>query len=374
MEKASQKSSALLDAVSTASRWSKVSKKKNSNYAQLYWIGGGVIAMILVLVLSSHHSSVKLRTPLDQNNTNAFSASLNANLARLRELASHKKSIVTSSLDTLIPRPAPRPDSKQIVARQNAPTSMYSSPASQTQSSLSVRTTQQVTFAGEGDNTNFGNTQLATTSIHARRMLHPDFTLASGEFLHAVLETAVNSDLPGQVRAVVSKPVYAYTGERVIIPAGSRLIGQYSSGIIQGQNRVMVIWQRVVLPSGIVAQLNSPGTDALGRAGQGADSVNTHFFARFGTSALLSLMGAAASTVGVSSSDQINSGSGYRMAIGDAFQHSAQQSMQGALPIKPTIQLYQGAKINVFVAHDVSFYNVLRRDEGTSSSMPSFIK
>ena len=252
---------------------------------------------------------------------------------------------------------------------------MYLSPDSErinASSNSKINKIQQATFAGQGGNTQFANANTTTTSVQATSIPHPSFTIASGEFLHAILETAINSDLPGMVRAVVSKPAYAYTGERAIIPAGSRLIGQYTAAIAQGQNRVMVIWNRVILPSGIAVQLNSPSTDALGRAGQGADSVDVHFFARFGESALLSLMGAGAATVGVNNSHPYNSVAQYRMAIAQSFQQSAQRSLQRTLPMKPTIHVDQGANINVFVAHDLSFYHVLK--DAIARPMPVFVK
>ena len=136
----------------------------------------------------------------------------------------------------------------------------------------------------------------------------------------------------------------------------------------------MVIWSRIILPDGIAVQLNSPGTDSLGRAGQGADSVNTHFLARFGEAALLSIIGAGASSTGVGDGDQYNSAAQYRMAVAQSFQQSAQKSLQGTLPMKPTVHIHQGAAINVFVAHDLSFYHVLKNVDELPAPTPGFIK
>lgn len=131
--------------------------------------------------------------------------------------------------------------------------------------------------------------------------------------------------------------------------------------MIQGQNRVMIIWNRIILPNGIAIQLDSPGTDVLGRSGQGADSLNTYFFARFGESVLLSLIGAGSANVGVNNQDQNNSTAQYRAAIAQSFQQSAQQSLQGSVAMRPTLQVYQGTAIHVFVARDLSFYKVLKK-------------
>ena len=77
----------------------------------------------------------------------------------------------------------------------------------------------------------------------------------------------------------------------------------------------MVIWTRLLLPSGITIQINSPGTDPLGTAGQSADEINTHFLSRFSESALLSLIGAGTANTGIGNQDQYNSAAAYRMAI-----------------------------------------------------------
>lgn len=359
------------DAVNSASTWSKVSKKQKANHRHFYWLAGGAVAAVLVLALSSGHETNTSPAKKTSGEGEGYQSSLNANLAHLR---SDQQSQATPAT------PEPRAHAllndtakKSLMARQNAPTSMYTSESSpMPHTAVSEPAMRQATLVGQGSDTQFANANSTTTQLQATRIPHPGFTIASGEFLHAVLETAINSDLPGMVRAVVSKPVYSYTGERAIMPAGSRLIGQYSSAMIQGQNRVMIIWNRAVLPSGIAIQLNSPGTDALGRAGQGADNVNTHFLARFGESALLSLIGAGTATAGVNNTDQYNSAAQYRTAMAQSFQQSAQQSLQGTLPIKPTLHIDQGASINVFVAHDLSFYQVLKGAGDAPRSMPDF--
>ena len=121
----------------------------------------------------------------------------------------------------------------------------------------------------------------------------------------------------------------------------------------------MIIWTRLLLPSGMTIQINSPGTDRLGTAGQSADEINTHFLSRFGESALLSLIGAGTANTGIGNQDQYNSAAAYRMAISQSFQQSAQQSLNRNLSIKPTLSINQGANINIFVAHDLSFFNAI---------------
>ena len=197
--------------------------------------------------------------------------------------------------------------------------------------------------------------------MDTQQLAHPTYTIVEGDFIHAILETAIDSDLPGMVRAVVTQPVYAYSGDSVIIPAGSRLVGQYDTQSSNGlsSHRVFVMWNRVITPQGVSMMINSPGTDTLGRAGEGSDSMDTHFFKMFSTASLLSVIGAATSTVGVGNYDQPNSANQYRQSVGNAFQKSAQNTMGGNLKIKPTLHINQGDVINVFVARDIDLYNIL---------------
>lgn len=91
-----------------------------------------------------------------------------------------------------------------------------------------------------------------------------DALVAQGTMIRGVLETAVQSDLPGMVRAVVSENVWSFDGRRILIPAGSRLVGEYKSSLTRGQTRVFVVWTRLLRSDGVSVQLGSNGTDDLG--------------------------------------------------------------------------------------------------------------
>lgn len=160
------------------------------------------------------------------------------------------------------------------------------------------------------------------------------------------------------VRAITSRDIYSFKGRNRLIPKGSTVVGQFSSQVVQGQSRVLVIWNRLMLPNGTMVALNSPGADSLGRSGQGANSVDRHFMERFGSSALLSVLGLYAATSGVSTQDQMNSISQYRQALSASFQNAAQQTLQKDMQIAPTLHIHQGSKINIFVSRDLSFHGV----------------
>ncbi|MBV9575364.1 MAG: hypothetical protein JO149_01935 [Gammaproteobacteria bacterium] len=211
-------------------------------------------------------------------------------------------------------------------------------------------------------NTQFMNQVSAQTaeSVTATNIGPLNSIIAQGNFIHAVLEPAINSDLPGDLRASVSVPVYSEDGSQVLIPPGSRLIGQYKSGILQGQSRIFIVWTRLITPSGLSLQLGSSGVDSLGVAGMEADEINRHFWERFSTASLLSLIGAGAANVGVTGQDQNNSASLYREAVANSFAQSADQALQQDNRIAPTLKIYQGKPIMVFIARDLHFNQAMQ--------------
>lgn len=224
---------------------------------------------------------------------------------------------------------------------------------------------QGVSSSASDPNTQFLN-QVASqnVSVENASMIGPLSTIvAEGSMIHATMESASNSDLPGSLRASVSEPVYAEDGTQILVPVGSRLIGQYKSGMLQGQSRIFIVWTRLITPAGVSVNLGSPGTDSLGVAGVGADEIDRHFWQRFGTASLLSLLNAGASNVGVNGTDQQNPTSMYREAVANSFSQSASQSLQQQSMIAPTLKTYQGKPIMVFVAKDLHFANVMKQSK-----------
>lgn len=190
-----------------------------------------------------------------------------------------------------------------------------------------------------------GATTSADTAVALPRG-NLDLMIPQGAVIPAVLETAINSDLPGYTRAIVSLDVRSFDGRTVLIPRGSRLIGQYRSAISMGQSRAFVVWSRVTRPDGVSVQIGSPGTDELGRAGLTGE-IDRHFFSRFAGSILLSVLNAGVAAVGTPTTT---------IAIGSPGQAAgAAQSAQMGENIPPTIKVAQGEAIRIFVARDLDF-------------------
>lgn len=172
-------------------------------------------------------------------------------------------------------------------------------------------------------------------------------TVPQGTLIPAVLETALNSNRPGLARAIVSRDVRGFDGSRILIPRGSRLIGEYRSETGTGQRRALVNWTRLVRPDGVTIAIGSPASDTMGRAGIKAD-VNTHFFQRFAGAILQSAL-----DIGVNlASTRANSGTTVVLPTG-----GLQGTTQIIQPpqLAPTLKVKAGTSISIFAARDLDF-------------------
>ena len=218
---------------------------------------------------------------------------------------------------------------------------------------------------------NFANSQATVVaSVPGQFLKHPEWTILQGEILHATLDVAQNTDLPGMLTATLSTPVYAYTSDKVLLPKGSRLMGQYSTQMGNGlaTSRIFIMWNRIVTPDGLSMMINSPGVDAIGQAGAEADDIQRHLVAIFGSGIIYSILGGVSANVGVNDSTENNSANQMQANVASGFTRTAQQQLQSAQSIKSTLLKYQGSVIDVMVSHDVDLYSALA-SKNTSSGM-----
>src|SRR5690606_37264202 len=177
----------------------------------------------------------------------------------------------------------------------------------------------------------------------ARSDVNPPTTITQGTMIPAVLTTAINTDVPGYVRAVVSQDVRSFDGTRVLVPRSSRLIGQYQSGLQAGQKRAYVIWTRLIRPDGVSVALASPATGFDGSGGL-PGKVDSHFFQRLGSAMLLSVIGGLTTVA-----------SGGTSVILGGGQNAAATALQQNGQIGPTVRVRMGEPIRVFTARDLDF-------------------
>ena len=194
-------------------------------------------------------------------------------------------------------------------------------------------------------------------------------TIAQGRIIQATMESALNTDLPAPIRAIVSRDTYGEAGTVPLIPKGSRLIGRYNTTLAAGQTRVFVVWTRVIRPDGVDVALGSPLVDAIGQAGV-AGQIDSKFQEIFSRSILSSIV-----NIGLAiGSDELSGGStttansalGGSSTTGDAATTATTNALnrlgsvtdgfiQKFLNVQPTILIDQGTPVNVFVNKDLIF-------------------
>lgn len=194
--------------------------------------------------------------------------------------------------------------------------------------------------------------------------------ILQGKIIHAVLETAIDTSLPGSLRGLVSRDVYAESGRDILIPKGSRIIGNYNADIVRGQARLFIIWNRLIRPDGVDIELGSPAADMMGRAGIPGYTDNRYFEIFSGallTSAFTIGMAATAqaitgaeATTSTQNTDgsQTQSGDPTSAAIQQAVTNmgtTAQSVLQGLIDLRPMITVDQGTPMNIFVNRDLEF-------------------
>ena len=192
-----------------------------------------------------------------------------------------------------------------------------------------------------------------TTVTQAEVIANPSNTVTQGTMIQAVMETAVTSELAGQVLAITSEDVFSYDGSRILIPRGSRLIGRYRSGAEIAQRRLTIAWDRIILPTDQTVRISSFGGDELGRSGV-TGFVDTRFDDRFGASALISIISAAPSVAAAEAGDEVTAD--VLEDLGDDLADATDSVIGEYLSIGPVIYVDQGARVTVMVDRDLEIF------------------
>ena len=207
-----------------------------------------------------------------------------------------------------------------------------------------------VAVAGQGNSANDFASRIGGVggaAAQAKPMTNPSTTVTQGTLIPAVLETAIDTNVPGYVRAVVSQDVRSFDGTKVLVPRSSRLIGQYQSGLQNGQKRAYVIWTRLIRPDGASVNLASPAIGFDGTTGLAGQVSGNSFFKRFGSAMLLSVVGGLGGL--------LSSGGGSSVIVGGASQSAAATAAQQDGQRGPVVRVRQGEPIRIFTARDLDF-------------------
>jgi type IV secretion system protein VirB10 len=192
-----------------------------------------------------------------------------------------------------------------------------------------------------------GSSGLEDGTAKATMMRSRTDVVPIGTLVPIALETPIDTARPGLVRAIASRDTCGFDGRRVLIPRGSRFIGEYQADVRSGQNRVLVTWTQVIRPDGVTIRLGSPAADQLGGSGI-PGKVNSFFFQRFAGAVLQSAL-----TVGVNLASRPRSGS-VVVGIPSGPISSIGQGLVSS-EYRPKITVKQGEALNVFVARDLDF-------------------
>lgn len=185
---------------------------------------------------------------------------------------------------------------------------------------------------------------------------HSATEIKAGTVIPAVMVGGVNSDLPGQVVGQVTRNVYdTVSGRYLLIPQGSKLIGTYDSDVAYGQSRMLVAWNRLILPDGTSLDLgSSPGADQGGYAGFN-DKTNNHYRRTFGSALLVSMFSAGMqlSQPQASNDENISPGQTAAGALGQEMGQLGMEIARKNLNIKPELIVRPGYRFNVQVTRDL---------------------
>lgn len=199
----------------------------------------------------------------------------------------------------------------------------------------------------------------------AQPLTHADTLMQRGTYIRCVLETRIISDIPGFASCLVTERIYSFNGHRLLLPKGSKILGTYDRNPV-GQ-RVAVVWDRIITPTGIDVNMASPGIDNLGGAGL-PGHYDAHWASRISSALLISMLSDAfkyeAAEHGPRSTTITNgvvTQQPFESNTAQTVQNLANQAVRVAANRPPTVTINQGTVVYVYVAKDVDFSGVVAR-------------
>ena len=204
----------------------------------------------------------------------------------------------------------------------------------------------------------------------AAKMSNRSYLLAQGTSLECILETAIDTTVPGLTTCILSRDIYSDDSRVLLLEKGSKLVGEYRGSLRNGDERLFLIWSRIVTPLGAAIRLNSPGTDMLGRAGVDG-YIDNRYFERFGTALLVSILADAVPPVVEAASNKAlrvsglvdngagsNGGNGSASATQSAGNQMGSEIIRQGTIVPPVLRKNQGDKVSILVSRDLDFSSI----------------
>jgi type IV secretion system protein VirB10 len=245
------------------------------------------------------------------------------------------------------------------------PTEVQANKSKDAKDTKEVKTSDENGIITQGELSRNLKPLVEAKGVSASILPNRNFMIAKGTLLDCALETAIDSSLAGLITCRLTRDVYSDNGRVIMLDRGSQLVGEYKSGMAEGIVRIFVLWTRAKTPKGVVINLDSPGTDALGRSGL-EGFVDTHFMERFGTAIMMSLVQesfdyARAQQVGINANNStVSTSPGRSNSILDRL---ATEQMRKSMTIPPVLYINQGANVQVMVVRDLDFSTVYGIEE-----------
>nr|WP_321434905.1 type IV secretion system protein VirB10 [uncultured Campylobacter sp.] len=216
-------------------------------------------------------------------------------------------------------------------------------------------------LSGEGN----GNGEIFSPTAAYFSNFDQNLLLSKGTYIGCSLKTRLVSDIKGGIACVVSNDVYSNNGRTLLIEKGSLITGTYSGASIEeGMERIYVIWQEIRTPNNIIIPVFSGASDELGGAGI-VGWVDNHYFKRFGSAILVSVIDDFMSAVSTRLSERKNNGNGTNttnyfnpQATQQQVNDLASKTLEKMINIKPTLYKNHGDIVGVYVNRDIDFRNV----------------
>ena len=231
------------------------------------------------------------------------------------------------------------------------------------ESKAAILSSNQIDRNIESKNIDLANNNSSSNNLGDQKTLsyikYTKYTAKAGTFIPMIMQSGVNTDLPGSIIGKVSQNVYdTPTGKYLLIPQGSTLLGSYSANVTYGQTRVLIAWNSLIYPNGDEVKLSGqPGTDLEGYAGLN-DQVNNHYWSLFGNTFILSVLSAGLEYNQNNSSNSLNNGSSFSSSLsnssGQMMGQAAASVIQKSINIAPTLIIRNGFRGNVLLTQDLS--------------------
>lgn len=221
-----------------------------------------------------------------------------------------------------------------------------------------LREEEQEGYVSSGAGGKLGSLMHGMATPATRAVMMPDrnLLLAKGTFIDCILETKLDTTVPGMTSCVIPQDIYSANGKVLLIEKGSKAIGEYKGAVENGLNRIFVLWTQVQTPKGVRVMLDSPGTDSLGGSGL-AGNIDFHWWARFGNALLFTLV-QDGFDFAMTKQTENSGGVNYYQNSQDGMEKIIEEAMRQSGNIPPTLTKNQGERIGIFVARDVDFSGV----------------